>query len=369
VAQTGVSTEKLAPWWFWVLIGLAIVAFLGLFGALVIWVPALLVDRGAATDDAYLQAITNTRTTLVQAVGGFAVFLGVVVGLFTLRHNRQLLRASGAEHVESLQANHDAMEQTLAFNRESLIKTVSLSERGQITDRYSKAIEQLGTTALDAVELRLGGIYALEHIARDDPEWHLPVVEVLAAFVRQHARGVAPEEGATVAARKAALYALPREKQRVRAGVDVATAIDALARRARKDDMPSVDFGGTDFCRVEFSTMVSFERSDFAHTDFRYAFLMFADFRKCHFLATKFEGCDLVHGDLRGSRVVLTEFAGVDLDKANLEGTVFDGSNLSGALNLTIDQLKVATINDTALPDYIDVAALDAARQVKQPSG
>jgi hypothetical protein len=60
-----------------------------------------------------------------------------------------------------------------------------LSREGQVTDRYTKAIEQLGSDKLD---VRIGGIYALERIARDSRDDHPQVVEVLTAYVREHAR-------------------------------------------------------------------------------------------------------------------------------------------------------------------------------------
>ena len=62
-------------------------------------------------------------------------------------------------------------------------RTVDLTEQGQVTDRYSKAIEQLGSKEID---VRIGGIYALERIARDSERDHPVVMEVLAAFVRDH---------------------------------------------------------------------------------------------------------------------------------------------------------------------------------------
>ena len=60
-----------------------------------------------------------------------------------------------------------------------------LSREGQVTDRYTKAIEQLGSDKLD---VRIGGIYALERVARDSRRDHPTVMEVLAAFVREHSR-------------------------------------------------------------------------------------------------------------------------------------------------------------------------------------
>ncbi len=54
-----------------------------------------------------------------------------------------------------------------------------------MTDRYTKAIEQLGSDKLD---VRIGGIYALERIARDSAKDHPTVMEVLTAFIREHSR-------------------------------------------------------------------------------------------------------------------------------------------------------------------------------------
>jgi hypothetical protein len=63
-------------------------------------------------------------------------------------------------------------------------QTLALTERGQVTDRYTRAIEQLGS---DKIDVRIGGIYALERIARDSPADRAAIGEVLTAFVRSHA--------------------------------------------------------------------------------------------------------------------------------------------------------------------------------------
>ena len=64
-------------------------------------------------------------------------------------------------------------------------RTFELTEQGQVTDRFTKAIEQLGSDKLD---VRIGGIYALERVARDSARDHPTVMEVLTAFIREHSR-------------------------------------------------------------------------------------------------------------------------------------------------------------------------------------
>lgn len=63
-------------------------------------------------------------------------------------------------------------------------RTLHLSREGHVTDRFTKAVEQLGSAV---IEVRLGGIYALERIMRDSAKDHSTVLEVLAAFVRERA--------------------------------------------------------------------------------------------------------------------------------------------------------------------------------------
>ena len=52
----------------------------------------------------------------------------------------------------------------------------------RITESFSKAIEQLGS---DKLEVRLGGIYALERISQESPHDYWTVMENLTAFVRE----------------------------------------------------------------------------------------------------------------------------------------------------------------------------------------
>jgi uncharacterized protein YjbI with pentapeptide repeats len=91
-----------------------------------------------------LKAQNEVRTTLLQGLAG------IVLGLGAYFTYRQL---------------HTAREQ-------------------QITERYTRAIDQLGQDQLD---VRLGGIYALERIARDSPADRNTIGEVLTSFVRSHA--------------------------------------------------------------------------------------------------------------------------------------------------------------------------------------
>jgi hypothetical protein len=64
-------------------------------------------------------------------------------------------------------------------------RNFTLSREGRVTDRYTRAVTQLGDEKLD---VRISGIYALERIARDSETDHPTVMEVLTAFIREHSQ-------------------------------------------------------------------------------------------------------------------------------------------------------------------------------------
>ena len=108
-----------------------------------------------------------------------------------------------------------------------------LSREGQVTDRYTKAIEQLGADKLD---VRIGGIYALERVARDSAKDHPTVMAVLTAFVREHSREPwpTPDSGAQEG---------PRSTR-----PDVQAAVTVVGRRDTRHDIPfqHIDLTGAD---------------------------------------------------------------------------------------------------------------------------
>ncbi|MFG3255268.1 pentapeptide repeat-containing protein [Streptomyces sp. NPDC048172] len=59
----------------------------------------------------------------------------------------------------------------------------SLSKEGQITDRYTAAVENLGDKKVD---VRLGGVYALQRIMQDSTRDHTTIANVLSAYARTY---------------------------------------------------------------------------------------------------------------------------------------------------------------------------------------
>ena len=64
-------------------------------------------------------------------------------------------------------------------------RQVRISREGQITDRSTRAVDQLGNQSVD---VRVGGLYALERIAKDSVADRTAIQFLMGAFVRNHAK-------------------------------------------------------------------------------------------------------------------------------------------------------------------------------------
>ena len=69
------------------------------------------------------------------------------------------------------------------------LRGIQVNREGQITERFTRAIDQLGSKVL---EVRIGAIYALERLARDSRLDRQAIIEILTAYLREHARHDGP---------------------------------------------------------------------------------------------------------------------------------------------------------------------------------
>lgn len=214
----------------------------------------------------------------------------------------------------------------------SSMQTLDLARNGQLTDRFSKAVEQLGSDKLD---VRLGGIYALERIAHDSEKDHTAINEILTAFVREHShrKNSGPE---------ATDEALPLEAPRQPA--DVQAILDVLGRRETLYDNEPLNLDFTDLRYV--NVFGDFRGVVLGGADLRWAQLNGANLGGAYLLDANLGGAGLVATDLRD-----VNFGGADLGGVNLQFANVRGADLSGAKNLTQKQINSAEGDkDTKLP-------------------
>lgn len=237
---------------------LSLAVLVAAFGPL----PGFLLDFSAAAGQLQpaerIRAETDIRTALIQSVGGVLLVIGAVTAW------RQMLIARAQQQV---------------------------GWRTAVTDAFSKAVDQLGST--ESVSLRLGGIYSLDRIADDDPAEGPRVAEILSAFVR---------ETATVES----------------VSRDVMAALVVLTSR----DWPQrVDLSGSRLAGVQLPK-ARLTKARLVDVDLRSAVLTDAVLR-----SADLSGCDLRKADIRG----------VDLWEATLAGAQLSGARADSATRWPVD--------------------------------
>ena len=235
----------------------------------------------------------------------------------------------------------------LVFNAVSAIATnrqIEQGQQGQLTERYSKAVEQLGS---DSIDVRLGGIYALERLMRDSPTDQPTIVEVLAAFVRDNAnKRPSPNPSQMPSATPDLRAALGQRP------ADILAAVTVLGRRDTRHDMSKhpvdlsfANFAGLNLIAVNMTgmdlkfaslngavlnganlTSAILAGADLTHARLRAADLTCAVLWNANLTGADLSGANLTHVDMSFD-VVLT---GANLDEANLSGANLGNNNLSG---------------------------------------
>ncbi|MEU5878652.1 pentapeptide repeat-containing protein [Spirillospora sp. NPDC047279] len=204
---------------------------------------------------------------------------------------------------------------------------LATAQEGQVTDRYTKAVEQLSSSRRD---VRTAAVYALERIATDSDRDRIAIRDVLAAFVRENdpARTVRnddlpKEPDSDVQAALTVLARRPAEPQRpVSRPGPYKTRTAEEARRGLQENrpVPVLDLHGV---RVPGARLLgaNLAGANLEGAGLSGAFLDLAILK----------GANLSDADLSGAQLVGTDLSGTDLSGANLTGVFATFTTLAHA--------------------------------------
>jgi hypothetical protein len=212
-------------------------------------------------------------------------------------------------------------------------KQAENASKSHVADTYTKAIEQLGAVDNEGnprLELRLGGLYALEKIAKANKDYHPQIMEVLCAYVRMYRSIDSQINPIEAEIKKEELYATYSSEVPIPPpSIDIQTCLAIIGRRQNSFDIDRLNLSEVNFCG----------------TDLGEANLSQADFCRAEFIETVFTGA---------------EFSEANFDNAEFFQAKLEGADLTGAKNLTCEQIESANIDrDTVFPDYIKVTWAD----------
>ncbi|WP_433799969.1 pentapeptide repeat-containing protein [Actinomycetospora sp. CA-084318] len=323
--------------------------------------PPLTPEVAASRDATRAQAVVTTRASVLAALAGLGALITIAIN-----YRNFLLNA-----------------RTLATTQE----TFRVAERGHLTDRYSKAIEQLGH---ESIAIRLGGIYALQQLAvdtgRDSDQ--ATVVEVLSAFVRLNLRdgAIAKSDGPATAAAPHRVDNGRDSRTSIEPRADVLAAISVLAQLLVRGDVVDrahfngLDFGGLDLsnCRLAGGsltrvtlkdvdlfgadltdidlTRADLARADLARADLAFANLAGANLSGADLLDAKLTDATLIDTRLTGTRLMRASLVRAELGNADLTRAFLVGADLTEA-DLRDAKLNCANLTDADLTDAIFTGA------------
>jgi len=271
----------------------------------------------------------------------------------------RLRTLAGKEQHEALSKDRDAVLKIVAGAGAVVVlvftgRSYLLAREGHVTDRYSKAVEQLGSTNLD---VRLGGIYALERIMRDSPKDHPTIVAVLAAFIREHATAGAPPRPDTTTGHPAsrriermrARLPQPTPEPDPKLAADIQAALTVLARRHRTNDRGLLDLSWTDLRRASLSG-AQLQRAYLFGARLESAYLFRAQLQGAILTGAALRDANLERAQLRGANLHEAQLQGASLIWAQLQAANLERAQLHGA-DLRLAQLQDANLERAQLQD------------------
>ncbi len=223
---------------------------------------------------------------------------------------------------------------------------------GQLADRLTQAVDQLRDRNL---EVRVGGIYALERIAISSDRGYWPIMQILTTYVREHA-----------SIRKDQALQEPSG----RLAPDIQAALDVIGRRrhAYQDgESQRLDLRGTDLRRANLSgakfagailSQTHLEEANLSGISLDDAILREVHLAHANLTDAKMERAFLLNAYLEGARLQNASLRESFLVGTRLEGADLLGADLTDANGLTWEQLKTARKdNKTRLPAYLALTA------------
>ncbi len=199
----------------------------------------------------------------------------------------------------------------MADNREAV-------DSGNTVQRLKRAVDLFNCQGEKNAASRLGGLYALECIARDSAELEKPVIDTLTYYIRTHSSKIKSDPQ---------MHMLPTETQAV---------LSVICRREIQNrEEFSINLSGVDL-HWAYMRGANLSNANLSSTDLRSAFLLEADLRDAN----------LANVSLDGARLNDADLSGADLSHANMQSTNLSGVNLSNA-NLSGADLGNATLYRT----------------------
>lgn len=212
----------------------------------------------------------------------------------------------------------------------------ALVKEGQITDRYTAAVGNLGD---DKMDIRLGGIYALQRIMQDSTRDQPTIANVLATYVRTHA------------VRPPARYRSVNAD--VQAALTVLTTRDTAHDGSFRPDLRGARLQQAELAPAKGASGAALAGADLRAVDLNHSLLDNVDLSRADLFGAVLTGASLLDADLSHADLSKADLSFARLYGANLAGADFFAADLSDAQFFDADlsgaELFAAELSDAVL--------------------
>ncbi|MFF7923403.1 pentapeptide repeat-containing protein [Streptomyces mirabilis] len=323
---------------------LAGVVGLAVLGTVFVVLPGVVVDHdlagAAVVPQDRLKAVNDVRTTLLQMIGGLVVLFGAYATWRQLRVSQDGLRAT---------------------------------QEGYVTDRFSRAVDQLGSDKLD---VRVGGLHALWRVAEQSARDREAVISIQAAYLRTHLPW--PPTGPDAPAADVPINDIAPLEARA---ADSQVALTGLGVLCRRREQSWVNLSASDLRRADCDGLwlpeVNLDRSCMEaagpyHANLAQASLVSVNLRHADLKTAILRRARCALADLRGARLAETDLREADFTEADLREANLRKANASGAVFRRSD-LRLADLRGTDLStaDLLQARLTDAlaSNHTRWPAG
>ena len=220
-------------------------------------------------------------------------------------------------------------------------KTADLTEKGNIAERFKNAIQHLGN---ESVSVRLGGIYALHHIAQEVKGYRERVFEILCAHIR---------ETTTQEAYKPRINQFKEEVPAIEIqGILNLLFIKIPGRKIYEGLATDLEKANLAGARLEGADL---RKADLFGADLQRANLFRADLQTANLIGAYLQEVDLQGAYLQEAYLHGADLQRANLQRANLQEAYLYGAYLIEAKNLEVEQLLEAkTLDKATLPEGME---------------
>ncbi|MCY4245064.1 MAG: pentapeptide repeat-containing protein [Gammaproteobacteria bacterium] len=229
-------------------------------------------------------------------------------------------------------------------------KQTQINEQSQITERFTKAVEHLGS---ENIYMRIGALHALERIGHDSENDVVAILRLLSNFVQKQS----PVKSKYVVAN------VERAPLDAREGFGVISRLAKEYEQLLKNQNKKI----VNLFSSNLKGLPEFSKGCFFRFDFARCNLSSGFFPRANFEIATFNGACLKGANFQRCNLVEADFRSADMTGVKLQFAVCNGTNFSTAKNLTTEMLQDIIYDAETPPRVPKGVTLPPPR--KKPSG